>query len=170
MRIGVIGHRSVANRPAVVEAAAACLRGIVGDPSEDAAFELLSCLAEGADRLAVDAAKEWRRMRLVAVLPLPEQDYARDFITKGSLDEFTAALRHANEVIQLTATGSRADAYRHAGRYVVDRCDHLLALWDGQSPGAAGGTADILTYARTRLDAARIHIVRIDRAPVEASR
>ena len=170
MRIGVIGHRAVSNRPAVVVRAAGCLRGIVGDPSEDAAFELISCLAEGADRLAVEAAKSWSRMRLVAVLPLAEQDYARDFISKGSLDEFAAALRHAAEVVQLTANGSRADAYRQAGRYVVDRCDHLMALWDGQSAGAAGGTADMLGYARTRLDAARIHIVPVDRAPVEASR
>ncbi len=170
MRIGVVGHRSVSNPPAAVEAAAASLRRLVGDPAEDAAFELLSCLAEGADRLVVEAAKRWRRMRLVAVLPLPEQDYARDFNTKGSLDDFAAALRRANEVVQLTAAGARADAYRQAGRYVVDRCDHLMALWDGHSTGAAGGTADILTYARTRLDAARIHIVPVDRAPVEASR
>lgn len=170
MRIGVIGHRAVSNRPAVIEAAAGCLRAIVGDPTDGEAFELLSCLAEGADRLVVEAAQGWRRMRLVVVLPLPEADYARDFITQGSLDEFAAALRHATEVVQLTPNGSRADAYRRAARYVVDRSDHLIALWDGRSPGRVGGTADTLAYASSRLDAARIHIVPVDRGPEEASR
>ena len=36
---------------------------------------------------------------------------------------------------------SRDEAYERAGRHVVDRADVLIALWDGQPPRGRGGTA-----------------------------
>ena len=34
------------------------------------------------------------------------------------------------------------------GRYVLDRCDVLVAVWDGQPARGRGGTADIVAMAR----------------------
>jgi hypothetical protein len=40
-------------------------------------------------------------------------------------------------------------AYFAAGKLIVNRCDLLLAVWDGQPAGGLGGTGDIVGYART---------------------
>jgi hypothetical protein len=45
---------------------------------------------------------------------------------------------------------SREDAYERAGRYVVDRSDAIIALWDGEPARGQGGTAAIVAYARKR--------------------
>ena len=34
------------------------------------------------------------------------------------------------------------------GRYVVDHCDVLIALWDGMPSSGQGGTAEIVSYAK----------------------
>jgi hypothetical protein len=41
----------------------------------------------------------------------------------------------------------RNAAYQMGGRKVVNRCDVLIAIWDGQPADAAGGTGDIVPYA-----------------------
>lgn len=40
-------------------------------------------------------------------------------------------------------------AYLAAGLAVVDRCDVLLAVWDGEPAAGKGGTADVVAYARS---------------------
>ncbi|MGA3159798.1 MAG: hypothetical protein ABSC77_01175 [Terracidiphilus sp.] len=42
----------------------------------------------------------------------------------------------------------RRDAYAQAGRYVVDHCDVLIAVWDGKPARGRGGTAKIVQYAQ----------------------
>ena len=37
-----------------------------------------------------------------------------------------------------------------SGRYILDRCRFLIAVWDGQPGGGLGGTAHIVTEARQR--------------------
>jgi hypothetical protein len=170
MRISVIGHRSVADRSKVIDDVRDRLRAIVGDPRENAVFELASNLAEGADLLAVEAADRWPRMKLIAVLPLSQGDYARELTDDRSRGQFATALRRAAEVIELPAQTSRPASYRQAGRYLVDHCDHLIAMWDGQAGSKPGGTADTLAYARERLDPSRVHIVSVERGSVEARR
>jgi hypothetical protein len=44
----------------------------------------------------------------------------------------------------------RRDAYAHAGRYIVDHCDVLIAVWDGAPSRGRGGTAEIVQYALER--------------------
>ena len=44
----------------------------------------------------------------------------------------------------------RAQAYEAAGRYVVDHCDLLIAVWDGKPARGRGGTAEIVAYAREK--------------------
>jgi hypothetical protein len=41
----------------------------------------------------------------------------------------------------------RFDAYAAVGRYVVDHCDVLIAVWDGKPSASRGGTAEIVRYA-----------------------
>lgn len=55
-------------------------------------------------------------------------------------------LRRATEVVVVTEGGYAAWKMQKRNEWMVDRCDVLLALWDGSS----GGTANCLTYARQR--------------------
>src|SRR2546423_5982605 len=57
----------------------------------NAAFELLSPLAEGADRLAAEAALR-DGIRLVVPMPMAQTEYERDFTTPESLREFRQLL------------------------------------------------------------------------------
>jgi len=41
-----------------------------------------------------------------------------------------------------------AAAYLAASQYLIDRCDLLVAVWDGSPPTGSGGTADAVAYAR----------------------
>jgi hypothetical protein len=49
------------------------------------------------------------------------------------------------------------DAYLAAGKYVVDRADILVTLWNGKPAAGKGGTGDIVEYARL-LNRPVIHI------------
>jgi hypothetical protein len=44
--------------------------------------------------------------------------------------------------------GGREGTYAEAGRVTVERCDALLAIWDGAPSRGVGGTADAVAEAR----------------------
>ena len=53
---------------------------------------VVSCLAEGADRMVADLVLARPDAGLAVVLPLPADDYERDFATDASVAEFRALL------------------------------------------------------------------------------
>jgi hypothetical protein len=120
-------------------------------------LRLLSPLAEGADHLAARVALELGG-ELVAPLPLPPQDYARDFVTIESRQEFERLLKRASQVFVLPAvSGSnstipasnlseRERQYEEAGSYAVRHSHFLIALWDGENLELPGGTASIVMF------------------------
>lgn len=107
-----------------------------------ASFELLSPLAEGADRLAAEAALHCG-LRLVVPLPMAQAEYERDFTTPGSLDEFRRLLDVAASVFEISSETSddRATKYAAVGDYIARRSNVLILLWDGQDNSKLGGTA-----------------------------
>lgn len=121
------------------------------------AFTLLSPLAEGADRLVAVEVFKTADSELEAVLPMAEEEYCRDFATAESRAEFHDLLGQARKITLIKEAGSdsgpaefRKKAYEAAGRYVVDHCDLLIAIWDGEPARGRGGTAEIITYARSK--------------------
>ena len=66
---------------------------------------------------------------------------------RARFDELRAAAR---TVITLPYPEPSEEAYLSAGQTLVDRCDHLFAVWDGRPARGLGGTADIVRYARSR--------------------
>lgn len=42
------------------------------------------------------------------------------------------------------------EAFYAAGKAVVDACDWLIAVWDGEPARGLGGSADVVAYARNR--------------------
>ena len=86
--------------------------------------------------------REAPRAHLVVALPLPLQDYLRDFATAESRAEFERLLEMAQQVLTLPDAPTRAAAYDAVGRYVLDHSDVLIAVWDGRGGNRTGKVAE----------------------------
>jgi hypothetical protein len=154
LRIGVTGHRKL-DHPEVlvplVEGALRQLKELIAGSAEAAiGLVVVSSLAEGADRLVAETVLGVPESRLEVALPVPVDDYCRDFSDPDSQKQFHGLLGRASERWTAPASSSRDEAYEQAGKYVVDRSDVLIALWDGEPARGQGGTAAIVGYARQR--------------------
>ena len=157
--VGVTGHRRIADEGRLAAAVDAVLDTIVLRAVEGMAasqnetppqLSVLSPLAEGADRLVAERVLQHEGGELEAVLPMDEAEYEADFATGASKSQFRSLLARARSVHRLPRSSSRAEAYAAAGRYVVDHCEVLIAVWDGNPGEGPGGTAEIVRYARQR--------------------
>jgi hypothetical protein len=155
--LGVTGHRFLSEMDAVMAGVDSALQRILETfPSSD--FRVLSSLAEGADRIIVKKFLAFPDTALWVPLPLPEEEFLRDFETSASKQEFMHLLGEAEKVITLSVTGSREDAYLAAGKYILDHCDLLVAVWDGEPAQGPAGTSAIVALGRQRgLPMAWIH-------------
>ena len=116
----------------------------------NASFELLSPLAEGADRVAAEVALA-SGIKLAVPMPMAQADYERDFTLAESLSEFRRLLATANSQWELCEgqpnQGSLSDRDRRTQRYAavgdfIARMSHvLILLWDGHDNEKVGGTA-----------------------------
>ena len=153
LRIGVTGHRDLAD-PDVLRARVREALGRLRDlvpvaPGAGLALVVVSALAEGADRLVAEEVLADPDARLEVTLPLPVKKYAEDFKSETSKQEFHRLLARASDEPWQAPDGlAREEAYERAGRSVVDRCDALIALWDGEKSRGRGGTAEIVGYAQ----------------------
>jgi len=155
VRIGVTGHRKLANEQLIRNSLQEVLSRIDKILSHTPhTFAVISPLAEGADRLVAKevldrpSSEDMEKPYLEAVLPLSESDYIRDFETQESKDEFKAYLAKARSIRTLEKLEPRAASYEQGGHYVVDNCDVLIAIWNGEATAGQGGTAEIVEYAR----------------------
>ena len=155
--IGVTGHRlnrlPEQGRP-TVEAEIGGLLDLALAASRAAPrplrLTLVSGLAEGADRMAAEAALA-RGLALHAILPFEAGEYEKDFEEPGSKASFRALLANAAGVEALP--GHRADAeaaYEAAGIAMLKASDILIAVWDGGPSAGRGGTTEMVAAARAR--------------------
>jgi hypothetical protein len=149
MTLGVTGHRVLAER----EKLAASVDRALGEierafPGRE--LVVLSALAEGADRLVAERVLRRPGGSLRVVLPMPRADYASDFATTASRREFDELLARAAEIVELAPGATREASYEAVGRHVVDHCDALIAVWDGETAQGRGGTGAIVARARAR--------------------
>jgi hypothetical protein len=152
VRVGVSGHRRLDDVDAVRIAVREALDRILDLCAADQATPLLltavSPLAEGADRILAEEVLARAGGTLEVPLPMPLHDYIRTF--DGPSADFDALLGRADLTTELPPSQDATDAFARVGQYVVDHCDVLIAVWDGDKPeaGKRGGTADIVQYAR----------------------
>jgi len=156
--IGVTGHRDL--RPGDIPRLKDQVRAILEDlrlkyPATP--LLVLSPLAEGADRLVAGVALD-QGARLVVPLPLPREEYERDFDTKESKEEFSELLSQAWKCFEIplmkvsshasiSDSGSERDKqYTQVGAYVARHSHILIALWDGEPTGLQGGTGQIVNF------------------------
>ena len=147
VRVGVTGHRSLDDVAEVSAAVDRILDGLVATAGGRRVIAVTS-LAEGADRVVAERVLA-RGGGLEVVLPLPAADYTRDFTTVGSRDDFERLVGLADDIAVVGPVGSsREDSYLAAGQAVLERCDVLVALWDGEESRGRGGTGEIVELAR----------------------
>lgn len=114
-------------------------------------YTVITSLAEGADRIVADVVNGTEDAMTEVLLPMPPADYEQTFSEGSAIDDFR--LRLARDPQPVVVGGSprsgseRHWAYLKAGRQVVDRCDVLIALWNGVERKGAGGTSDVIAYA-----------------------
>lgn len=137
--IGITGHSNLTDGsyPPVRRALLNHLRshrdGLVG----------ITCIARGADQIFADAVLELGgRLEIV----LPAADYLRGIRDDRDRARCDAYITAARSTVTMPYEHSNSAAYFAASRSVIDRCDVLLAVWDGVA--SAGGTADAVTYAQ----------------------
>ena len=154
LRIGVTGHRQLVNPDAVaaaVRTAVHLIRDQVAvDDNTRLALVAVSALAEGADRLVASEVLTKQGGRLEVVLPCRRTRYAQDFKSATSRKDFHGLMAVASHVTEAPTLPTRKEGYEWAGRRVVERCDVLIAIWDGEPGRGRGGTQEIVTYARDR--------------------
>jgi hypothetical protein len=150
--IGVTGHRRLDPEPWLTGQIRSAIQEIARTASPPMhaplALTVLSPLAEGADRLIAKEVLKFPGSRLEVVLPMEKDDYMQDFDTAASRQEFEELLSQAVTIRRVSFNGSRPEVYDLVGRYVVEQCHVLIALWDGTPAGGEGGTAGTVDYAR----------------------
>jgi hypothetical protein len=184
--IGVTGHRDlrgedVARIEREVQSIIAELRrGYLGDEGETPII-VLSALAEGADRLVARVALA-QGVQLIAPLPLPPEEYRRDFepgLKPGNAAEFDDLLAQAiaAPIIPFTPGNSleavradrsrRAEQYQAVGVFIVRHCNVMIAIWDGDERNMAmGGSAQVIKFKREGIP---LEVSRSPRASLDGS-
>jgi hypothetical protein len=145
IRIGITGHIRLqpSSGGAIYTALVALLRTYP-------AVHGVTCLAEGSDRLFVDAIRDCAGTYEV-VLPQPPGTSRRvDRTLRGFL-------RRAVRVRKVRVPGAPEKAYAAASREMLDRSEILIAVWDGVESGGPGGTAD--TVARARAEGKEVVVI-----------
>jgi hypothetical protein len=108
---------------------------------------VVTSLAAGADQLIASLVVEGGGELDVVV---PSQGYEATFSSPTARRAFTSLLRQAKTVTTLDFPQPSEEAFWAAGKMIVDRCDTLLAIWDGRPARGLGGTADVVRYAEER--------------------
>jgi hypothetical protein len=104
----------------------------------------VSSLAIGADQLFANAVLGHDGL-LEVIIPFPE--YERTFDEGSDRQNYQGLLNRASKVDVLQRIGSDEECYFEAGKFVADRVDLLIAVWNGKPAAGLGGTGDIAKYA-----------------------
>ena len=184
--IGVTGHRDlreedVARLEAEVATIMARLRHDYLEDDAETPIIVLSALAEGADRLVARVALR-QGARLIAPLPLPREEYRRDFepgLQPGNAAEFDELLAqataapvipfgHGNSLEAVRASPQkRAEQYRAVGLFITRHSNAVIAIWDGDKTNVAvGGTAEVVKFTREGIP---LEVSRSARASLDGS-
>jgi hypothetical protein len=105
----------------------------------------LTSLAEGADQLFAFAVLACGG-DIDTVIPC--EGYETAFPSEESRAKYSKLIDLSGNVTTLQYDHPSEDAFLAAGRRIVENCDLLVAIWNGQDAVGKGGTADIVGYAK----------------------
>lgn len=165
LTIGVTGHRrgALPEQPNAIRRECEDVLGLIVEvaatvqkeaaqwfSSSEAALNLLSPLADGADQIVAEAGLD-RGFGLHAILPFAREHYRATLDDAGDRTRFDTLIERADRVLELPGEqNDETHAYVMTGRATVAHSDLLLAIWDGELPRGRGGTADVVELAVRR--------------------
>ena len=158
LTIGVTGHRDLLadEIPALKDKVRGFFLQLKSD-YPDLDLQLITPLAEGSDRLVADVAAEMG-INLIVPLPMPQTEYEQDFSSDDAVQAFRDSLDSARVIHLRTLPEAQGRAvtpadrdrqYAQLGVFISNHSQILLALWDGKSSTATGGTAGVVKYHLT---------------------
>jgi hypothetical protein len=142
--VGITGHVDVPDEVAhwLATALTTRLKDLV-----EARWRGITCLAKGSDQLFADVLL---RLKGSYDVVLPAADYAEQMTQDGDAEPFGSLLAEANEIRTMPYQTSSRAAYLAASLDMLERCDLLLAAWNGSPSRNIGDTADVVQKARER--------------------
>jgi hypothetical protein len=142
-RVGITGHMNIAQPTmALVDAV---IRRILTPLAPD--LTGVSCIAAGADSIFAEAVLD---LGGDLEIVLPSADYRERKVGADHAVQFDDLVRRAKSVRVMPFASANRDAYEAANEAVLDSCDRLLAVWDGEAPADKGGTAAVVAAAGIR--------------------
>lgn len=119
---------------------------------------LVSAIAEGADRMAAEAALAGG-FELEVPTPFKREEYEKDFDSQHEKNVFRALLDGSVSVLELEGDRTQSGkSYAAAGLVVLDNSDILIAVWDGGAAHGRGGTTELVHEAAAR----GMPVIRVD--------
>ncbi|GAA3076019.1 hypothetical protein GCM10010485_12030 [Streptosporangium carneum] len=143
VRIGVTGHMNLT--PATTHLVRDELRSHLRRVGHDLVG--VSCIAQGADSLFAETVLE---MGGTLEVVLPSQDYRAAKVKPDHAERFDRLLGKAAQVHVMAFEHANREAYVAANEAMLGSVTELVAVWDGESPVDAGGTASVVAEARRR--------------------
>ncbi|MCH5147878.1 MAG: hypothetical protein J1G05_00760 [Clostridiales bacterium] len=162
LQIAVTGHRYIKDDPEKLKKQ---IKEILSNFSKNHRVIVRSCFAYGADQLVAECAAELG-ISIKANIPMPYEEYIEDVrrdVEKNGL-EFTEAdelrMRHLlAQAVVCKVVPDPVYTYAEANAYIINKCDKLIALWDGKplnlhdsndKPINRGGTYDCMRMAEQK--------------------
>jgi len=151
---GITGHRDL--RPNDISYLKQAVRKILKkyqDQYPNTEIILISALAEGADMLTAEVARDLG-ITLKVVIPYEESEYLKSFESKDAIKQYKSLSNYADgdPVFPPSYSKKTIDnkelCYQILGEYLADTSNILIALYDGIETGKLGGTSAIIRYAR----------------------
>lgn len=151
--IGFSGHRHLAEAHNIRSAIHASLSALKAHAlAQGAQVELYSSAAYGADLLALDCATKLQ-IPIHLSLPLPEDEFVQDFVDHdedwSQAHSFISVARNGANggTFRVQRDHHRSECYYAEATKLVDACDFLLTVWDGEKAQGLGGTAQVIDLA-----------------------
>jgi hypothetical protein len=168
LKIAITGHRNLLNKREVRENIALSLQYF---QKIDTDLQAISALAVGADTIFAQEANKLK-IPVRYVLPFELKVYEEDFLDAQLtvLQDLLAKNNNQYEVVSSlkdTKPETKNEAYFAVGKRLVDECDILVAVWDGQDAQGKGGTGDVVAYACSQNKP--VHIIKGVREGAEPS-
>lgn len=141
--IGFTGHRRIEDSTLIVGAIRTAMEEFENNRGPLCA---ISSAASGADTLFLEAIAQ-QQLPYFLILPFDQQRFRQDF----NEEDWSRAAAHFADALDIEVVHDAEednDAYLECGLRTVDRCDVLIAVWNGEAAAGKGGTGDVVEYAR----------------------
>ena len=179
-RLELSGSQKISKTPSKIPSSSN-KKELLNQQTGQTPFILFSPLAEGADTLAAQAALELGWVDLIVPLPMPKDEYVKDFSSLESRNEFEDLLKKAKISFELPLPDPDRDEnepampemslrdrqYDQVGAYVARHSQILIALWDGLDKENSYGTSRAVKYKLAGEAKAHNNLLEpVDRGPV----